>query len=419
MSEKQRTILLCEDSEFLNRAIRDYLRGKGHIVLATADGESAWEAIQESRPDALVSDYELPGLSGLDLLALVNASGLNVPVIFMTSAGTERVAAEALNLGAGSYLIKGRKDDTLRAIHRALRKVFYQLDLEEENRELVEKLQRQNDELERLVAERTTDLQRAVEDLRCVDKLKSDFMTLVSHEMRTPVASILGFSDILRQGLYSDSEELDEIHGHLYQAGMRLSEFINDSIELFQWLSGRRQLTIDEVNIEQLVRYSVDGLMRCAEGKRVCVRVDIPDDLVIEADRGVLEQAVLRVFDNSVKYSHEAGDVRICGEHQGDHVVLRFIDEGVGIDRDRVRSIFRPLEVCGDLNHHHEGQGLSLPLVKEAVEAHGGEVTVTSDGPDTGAEVVIRLPVQHVPVAARPDSGHENPIVARLLDNTR
>lgn len=405
MTDSTRTILLCEDTEFLSRAIRDFLTEKGFSVIVTADGQAAWEAISSAHPDVLITDYELPILNGLDLLALINGAGLDLPVIFMTSAGTEKVAAEALNLGAASYVIKGKREATLHTLERALRKALYHLDLERTNRELVEKLKNQNDHLEKLVAARTADLERAFEELKSLDRMKSDFMTLISHEMRTPISSILGFSEILRNRLYADERELEEIHGHLFQAGTRLSSFANDAIELFEWFSGHRVLNLTRLPVAGLIQRALDEVAAPAREKQVRLVCEAASALEIEGDFPVLEQALVRVIDNAVKFSHELGEVRVRASAAPGSVTIEIVDQGIGIDPERACALFRPLEVCGDLIHHQEGQGLGLPLVREAVEAHGGEVTVCSEGLGKGTTVRLELCDPAAP-GTRPGRGH-------------
>ena len=400
-SRPKRKLLLCEDTELLNRTIREFFEKKGFEVFCAFDGQEAWEMIPVVQPDVIITDYETPRMTGLDLLALVSASGIRTPVVFMTSAGTEKVAAEALNLGAAGYVIKGRREEMLLTLHRAMGRVLYQVDLELENKALVQELREQRDHLERTVAERTKDLSDAVAKLESLDKMKSDFMTLVSHEMRTPLSSIIGFSEILTQELASSDEEVREIHHHLLEAGTRLSEFINDAIELFQWLSGNVPIDVASVCVTDMIDLSILASQSAAHDRSVTIEFDETTSGEVEGDIAVLQDALTRVLDNAIKYSEPGGRVECVADTLPDGgIAIRVIDHGVGIAPERAESLFRPLEICGDLNHHQEGQGLGLAIVREEVHSHGGTIEVFSAGVGEGTTVTITLAAE-IPAESR------------------
>ncbi|MEE8142530.1 MAG: hybrid sensor histidine kinase/response regulator [Planctomycetota bacterium] len=389
------SVVLCEADEAFIHEITPFLEEAGYDLHCFSEGERAWDTIQELKPDVVITAHDVPGLSGLDLLALISTASLGIPVIFMTSVGTEQVAAEAINLGAANYLIKGSGSETLASLERALDKVFYQKWLEEENRRLLEKLRRHNVDLEQQVAERTADLEQAVDELRSLDQLKSDFVTLMSHEMRTPLTTILGFAELLSQRLYKDEEELHEVLGTIHSAGMRLSEFVSEALELFQWYSGRHPLVLTRVNVNEWVQRNIERVMAQAREKTVGVEAQSVDpDCTLEADGAALDQILQKILDNAIKFSHAHTVVTVTVETSTREIVVGVRDQGVGIDPDRMKSLFKPLEICGDLNHHSEGHGLGLALAQEAIKVHGGRLLVRSDGVDQGTLVRIQLPRQ-------------------------
>ncbi|MFQ5655126.1 MAG: histidine kinase dimerization/phospho-acceptor domain-containing protein, partial [Planctomycetota bacterium] len=248
-----RTVTLCEPSGPLRQGLAQRLEGEGISVRAFADGQAAWDAIHGEPPDALITAHRLPGLSGLDLLALITGASMGIPTVFIASGDNERVVAEALNLGAACCLFQGSADRLHAPLLRALERIFDRLRLMDENRLLLEELLEQNDRLERLVEERTAKLARAVEELRSFDETRSTFLSLMGHEIRTPLTSILGFTELLRGGGYDGEEELREILERIESAGGALRRFVEGSLELFEWTSGRVALEARRVEMRELL----------------------------------------------------------------------------------------------------------------------------------------------------------------------
>ncbi len=388
-----RTICLAEESEEFSLALSEFLCGRGYAVQAFGDGAAAWESLMVSPPDLLIVSRELPGLGGLDLLALIHGAGFKIPTVFMTSAGSERIAVDALNLGAACYLVKGPVDEMLGPLDKALERAFHLLDLEGENERLISQLRDQNDILEATVADRTAELRMKNEELKSLDKMKSEFITLMSHEIRTPLTSILGFSELIGQGFCESTEELRGVADEIRNAGRSLGNFVDDVMELFRWLSGKRVLATEPVHLDRVVRSAQDLVAEKAIAKGIRIEVQCTGESLLSGDELELVKAVHRILDNAVRFSRPGGAVQITVSGDGDLCELAVVDQGVGIAPERRDSIFRPLEIAGNIENHSQGRGLGLSLVFQAVRAHGGEVTVDSDGPDRGTSVCVRIPV--------------------------
>ena len=322
-------------------------------------------------------------------------------MVILTSVGSEKLAAEAINLGAVGYVIKGHPEHTLVSLGHILERVFREKRLEEENHRLLEKLRQQNDRLEKAVSARTADLEKAIQELKSVDRMKTDFVTLVSHEMRTPLTSILGFSELVVQGLYENEQELGEILRSIHVAGLRLNDFVNESLELFLWYSGKHELDLRSIVVDEWVGRASDRVAALVEEKSLELQVGrLGEEALIEGDERVLDEALFRVLENAAKFSRQGGRIRVQPRLRDRVVVVEIEDDGIGIDPRRLKSLFKPLEICGDLNHHSEGKGLGLVLVQEALRAHGGRITVRSGGIDRGTGVSIHVP-REIPEAIR------------------
>ncbi|MCI0651053.1 MAG: hybrid sensor histidine kinase/response regulator [Planctomycetes bacterium] len=391
MASKRR-LLVCEANEARGRSLVEFLAGAGHDVQLETDGAVAWATLQSVPPEILLVDSELPGLNGLELLALVSASGLNTPVVFMTDAGTENTAAEALNLGAACYLVRSSAKTFHATVEGALHRVGYQVDLEAQNRALLARLKEQNDNLERIVARRTIQLAAALDELRALDARKSEFLKLVSHEMRTPLTAIIGFCEVIQQGLYEDQAEMMELQSHIHLAGQRLMSFVNDALELFAWYGGRTLAEELAVRGTALADTALNAVGGKAAAKGVRLRNLIEGDWQVRGDPTLLHSALVRVLDNAVKYSARGGDVVVSAETSDGFATVTVRDHGCGIAPEKLPRLGRPLEIAGDIDHHSEGQGLGLAIVREILRAHGGALALRSEGSGKGTSVEIRLP---------------------------
>jgi signal transduction histidine kinase len=388
-----RTICLAEECEELGHALGAFLGGRGYGVRRFREGSRAWESLLQSPPDLLIVSRELPGLGGLDLLALVGGAGLKIPTVIMTAETSEPVAAEALNLGATCYVVKAAPAEMLGPIEKALERAGHLLDVERENERLIARLRGQNDILEATVADRTAELLCKNEELRSLDKMKSAFITLMSHEIRTPLTSILGFSEIISQGLCESTAELRDVAGQIRGAGRSLCSFVDDLMELFFWLSGSRELAAGPVRLDRVVRSAQDLVAEKAMAKQIVFHVRGEREAQILGDELELVRAVHRILDNAVKFSKRGDRVEIVVSADGEFCELEIIDFGSGIDPSLREAIFRPLEIAGRIENHTQGRGLGLALVAQAVRSHGGVVTVESAGAGRGTTARIRIPV--------------------------
>lgn len=386
-----RTICLAEESEALRLTLESHLRARGFAVDPYSDGASAWSGILETNPEILIVSSELTGLSGLDLLALVNGAGLKTQTIFVAREGSEQVAADALNLGAACYLVKGSFDRMLGALDMALGKACHLLELETENEALIDRLRLQNDALEEEVARQTADLSFALEELKGLDKLKSAFITLMSHEIRTPLTSILGFSELISQGICEPAEHM-ALAEEIRRAGRHLCVFVDELMEYFQWFSGKAEISLAPVRLDSVVRSAQDLVAEKALEKQVEIEVDSDGNSEVEGDEMVLVKAVHRVLDNAVKFSTSGGVVRVVIRGDEGGCLLEVVDEGVGVAPERHGALFRPLEIAGDISNHSQGRGLGLALAQQAVLVHGGRISLHSDGVGQGATVSIHVP---------------------------
>jgi len=262
-----------------------------------------------------------------------------------------------------------------------------------ENARLYEALGQANLTLEEKVHERTHDLQEANTRLRELDQIKSNFISMVSHELRTPLTAIKGFIVTL----FHYDKEISEEKRHLYLGVLneetdRLTRLITELLDISRIESGRVDIQWSPVSVPTLVRRVFDTLAIKADAVRLVqdFPADFPD---IAADSDKIEQVLMNLISNALKYSPEGGLVRVSGFRQGDEIEITVEDEGPGIPASEQEKIFDKFyRQDNETNRKNPGTGLGLPICRTLIHLHGGKVWVRSE-PGQGCHFIFRLPL--------------------------
>lgn len=277
-------------------------------------------------------------------------------------------------------------------------------------------------------------LEAAMEHLRQADKAKDDFLVLISHEVRTPLTSLLGGVEFMRSALDKadpaqrqvvDALHLPEIVDIVASSGRRLSGFMNDAIQMTAVQSHERELNLKPVPIESLFEVGLCGVRERARLRNISVVNEFAgqDEWAVLCDLGVLKLALERILSNAVVHNREGGRVVIrraesipglpsaLAQPDADMVrrlwsqpsfreyenapvhwlLVEVFNTGAPIPEDRRRALFGKFELVGRIEHHHKGSGLSLPIAQAAIEHHGGRIFLDSSDRD-GNSFYLLLP---------------------------
>jgi signal transduction histidine kinase len=242
-----------------------------------------------------------------------------------------------------------------------------------------------------------------VERLEALDRSKSDFVASVSHELRTPLTSIAGYLEMLLDGdggpVTGSQREMLDIIGRNTQ---RLQLLIEDLLTIGKIESGALRTDVDDVRVATLLAAAEAAITPAVAAAGVTLRVHAEDDVVLSGDRRQLEQVLLNLLGNAVKFTPHGGTVTASAHHVGEGwVELTVTDSGIGIPRNEQGQLFtRFFRASNATERAAQGAGLGLSIVSSIVSAHGGEVTLESTEGE-GTVVSVRLPGHAlVPVAA-------------------
>ncbi|MFB1483969.1 sensor histidine kinase [Corallococcus sp. RDP092CA] len=239
-----------------------------------------------------------------------------------------------------------------------------------------------------------------VTELRRLEKVRKDFVANVSHELRTPITAIRGYAETLQGGALQDTRVAPKMVEIIHRQSERLSELVEDLLELSRLEAREMSFQRTEVPLALAVSRAAEGVRPKAEGKNQQIGLHVPPELVALGDGRAIEQVLLNLLDNAVKYTPEGGRVDVDGAYEGGRCVVRVRDTGVGIEPKHLSRIFeRFYRVDKGRSRDMGGTGLGLSIVKHLMGAMDGEVKVESQ-PNAGSTFVIFLPAAAGPTAA-------------------
>jgi signal transduction histidine kinase len=237
-------------------------------------------------------------------------------------------------------------------------------------------------------------LRQTNEALEEADRLKTDFLANMSYELRSPLTSIMGFSDILSQAYFGElTEKQREYIDGIQKSSQQLSYLINNILDLASIGAGYMQLDLSDVDIPALLERVLQLVQERLKLMDIEVKIHCEAGIgTMLADESRLKQILFNLLNNAVKYSQPASEIRLIAESDGpDVVLLKVRDFGVGIAPEKQQHIFDRFFRAGATSGQQSGSGLGLTIVKSFVELHGGEVSVES-APGEGATFTCRMP---------------------------
>ena len=249
---------------------------------------------------------------------------------------------------------------------------------------------------------------RLYREAQDANRMKDDFLAVVSHEMRTPLNAILGWAQLLRQGGMDESSVAQGM-GAIERNARSQARIIEDVLDVSRIIQGKLRLDVKPTDMRPIVEEALDVVRPAAEAKqiRLQARLGVGGDAIdrVNGDAERLRQVVWNLLSNAVKFTPERGrvDVGLSRDAQTCHLELRVQDTGKGIEPRFLPHVFeRFRQADSTTTRKHGGLGLGLAIVRHIVELHGGTVHVNSAGLGKGATFTVRLPCEHRHVPATP-----------------
>jgi len=370
-------VLTVDDSLTYLHEVAAQLREQGYDVVPAHSGEEALELLSVQTVDCILLDLVMPGLSGQETCRRIKGSAAwrDIPLIMHTALEEQDAMIEGINAGADDYIAKSSDLEVLFARVRAQlrRKQF-----EDENRNFREQLLQK--ELEVRAANSARELAEAraafVEELERKNNELEAFSYSVSHDLRAPLRSIDGFSQLLLQDNADrlDSNSQDYLR-RVCESAQRMGELIDDLLSLSR--VGRADLRCESADLSSIARAVSDELQKKDPNR--CVNVSIAQHLLAQADGGLMRVVFDNLLGNAWKFTAKVPEPRIeVGIDQQQGGVVFFVrDNGAGFDMNYAESLFRPFQ---RLHNESEfpGTGIGLATVHRVIDRHGGRIWASS-----------------------------------------
>lgn len=232
-----------------------------------------------------------------------------------------------------------------------------------------------------------------VTSLRRLEQVRKDFVANVSHELRTPITAILGYAETLQAGALQDQEHAAAMVDIIHRQSVRLSELVQDLLELSKLEAKKVVVARVRVSVNEAISNAMDTVGPKAQSKDIALRAQLPEPLWGVGDPRALEQVLLNLLDNAIKYTPAGGQVEVRGSLEGDRCRVEIQDSGMGIERHHLPRIFeRFYRIDKGRSRDMGGTGLGLAIVKHLINAMGGDVQVDSQ-PGQGSVFTVFLPV--------------------------
>jgi signal transduction histidine kinase len=420
-------ILLVDDQPARLLTYETILGELGQNLVCARSGLEALEKLMKDEFAVVLLDVSMPDMDGFEAASLIHEHPRfeKTPIIFVTGVHvTELDRLKGYKLGAVDYVYIPVVPEILRSKVSVLVELYTKRrELREANRSLAQAntqlaqanttlqaektrelqalnqtLQRANSELESAnisLQNEITERARVELALKEADRHKDEFLAMLAHELRNPLAPIYNAVQLMRRKSVDDPQ-LVWSRDVIERQTMHLSRLVDDLLDVSRITRGKINLTKELLDITNLISRAVETTHPLIVERAHDLVIDIPDEpLHVLGDPTRLTQALGNVLSNAAKYTERGGRIKVRVSREGPEVLIRVSDNGEGIPADLLPVIFNLFTQLDRTSGHAQGGlGIGLALVRKLVEMHGGSVTAHSEGAGRGSEFTIRLPFQ-------------------------
>jgi signal transduction histidine kinase len=329
-------------------------------------GENILKRVEEEKSDAILLSYNLAGSNGLEMLADLQYKELSGPIIMLVDAKDKEFAPQAIRDGAYDCVIRenGYEEGLYIIIHNAMA-AFHAA--------------KERERLQKEIAAKKTELEAANKKLQQLDKIKSDFVSNVAHEFRTPLTIIKGNVDLVNKGgLGPVAPAQKEMLDGAINIVNRLSRLVNDLLDISKIESGKMELKKEPIQMNKIIDENLIIFDKIIKDKKQILRKDLARDLPeVSADKDKLTQVFINLLNNAIKYTPESKEIKVRTVNLEKEIMIEITDAGEGVAPDNLDKIFDKFtRVTAEKK---EGTGLGLPIAKDIVSLHKGRIWVKSE----------------------------------------
>jgi signal transduction histidine kinase len=417
-------ILLVDDQPARLLSYESILRSLNQNLVSVRSGVEALERLMKDDFAVVLLDVSMPGMDGFETAAMIHDHPRfeHTPIIFVTGVhDTEFDRLKGYKVGAVDYVSIPIVPEILRSKVSVLVELYGQRrELQALNRTLAEANTTLQAEKARELEVMNLNLQQANEALKEADRHKDEFLAILAHELRNPLAPIRSAVQVMSR-IDLEDDRLATSRDIIDRQVTHLSRLVDDLLDVSRITRGAIRLNKERLDLGTLIQRSIESVEPLICESRHELEVDCPDESIsLEGDLTRLVQALSNILNNATKYMAPGGRIQLTALADESAVAIRVKDQGIGIDAESLPKLFSLFSRIRDTEDAtRSGLGIGLALARQLVELHGGAVSVTSDGVNRGSEFTIRLPLA-TPGSVRYDAsegsaGQESQIMPRRV----
>jgi len=384
-------ILIIDDDEGLATSLKFFFEDLNCVVKTASSGEEGLELFDLNTPDIVFVDLNMPGIGGHSVISTITRNNPEIPIIVVSGTGVIKEVVRAMNLGAWEFIQKPilQFEELELAVLKAL-----------ERKQLIKENNDYKENLERLVTERTAQLNRTVEELNIAkekaehsDKLKSHFLAQISHEIRTPLNGIITSLSTLQfeledQGVTDLITDFERINS----ASERIIRTVELILNMADLQTGGYKYLTQEFSLNELLDSVLKNYTHRIAKKGVQLNYSkINEDLLVKLDRYSIEQIFAQLIDNACKFT-DVGEINIKVENLNGLVSVDIVDTGIGMSEEYINNLFKPFsQEDSGYTRPYDGNGLGLALCKKYCDLNNIQLKVESKK-NIGTHINLLIP---------------------------
>jgi signal transduction histidine kinase len=400
-------ILLVDDQASRLLSYESILEELGQNLISARSGEEALQRLLEHDFAVVLLDVSMPGMDGFETAALIHDHPRfeSIPIIFVTGIhDSEFDALKGYRLGAVDYVSIPIVPEILRSKVTVLVELYCQRrELQRLNQSLAEaNATLQNEkalELERV----NHNLENANSALRDADRHKDEFIAILAHELRNPLAPIRSAVDIMSL-MQLEHPQLRWAREVIDRQTTHLSRLVDDLLDVSRISRGTIKLSKEVLTVRTILDRSIEAAQPIISANNHQLQLESSADAaMVEGDPTRLVQILSNLLNNAAKYMQTSGTIQLRAIVEDGHAVFSVKDSGIGLTSEALPKLFNLFSRVHDQSDYApSGLGIGLALVRQLVDLHGGKVSATSPGPNCGSEFTVRLPLSTSQVESAP-----------------
>ena len=352
MSENKNTVLIVDDNPNNLKVVAGVLKEEGYDFRMAKSGAQALKVLEKIKPDLILLDIQMPEMDGFETCKRIKADESNeaIPVIYLTANTDTESINKAFKSGGVDFVTKPFNSEEL----LARIKTHIQLKVQSEQ----------------LVKQNVT---------------KDRFISIISHDLKNPMATVLGFSELLKEDYESiEREKLKMYIDHIYNSTDFSLQILENLLEWSRIQGGVLEPVRENFNLSELLKKNIEGLEPQALAKSISIESNFDQNLIINADKKMILTVIRNLISNAIKFTHKEGIISIFAKVKDvdtkSYIEIAICDTGIGMSEEDVQRLFKiSSNFISRGTNNEKGTGLGLILCNEFILQNNGEIKVESE----------------------------------------